>query len=478
VPDRTYDLVVIGSGPVGENVADRAHRGGASVAIVEAERVGGECSFWACIPSKALLRPPQALAAARAVAGSRQAVTGDLDVAAVLGRRDDQVNHYDDSGQVGWLESAGIDLVRGHGRLDGPHRVVVTPPDGGEPIVLGAGAVALCTGTRAAVPPVPGLAEAAPWTSREATAATSVPDRLAVVGGGVVACEMATVFAALGSAVTIVQRGPRVLAGVAPFASDAVAASLRDALGVEVVTSATLGSVERRPDGTVALTLTDRVVEADEVLVATGRRPSTDDLGLETVGLAPGGWIDVDDGLEVTGVDGGWLYAAGDVNHRVLLTHMGKYQARACGDLIAARLAGTADDAEALAPWGRFRATADHTAVPQVIFTMPEVAAVGLTADQARERGLDVVTSQYDIGAVAGAGLHADDYAGRAEVVVDAERRVIVGMTLVGPDVGEMIHAATIAVVGEVPLDRLWHAVPSFPTVSELWLRLLEQLGC
>jgi dihydrolipoamide dehydrogenase len=216
--------------------------------------------------------------------------------------------------------------------------------------------------------------------------------------------------------------------------------------------------------------------------VATGRSPHTDDLGLDTVGLSPGGWLDVDDHLCVTGVEGGWLYAAGDVNHRALLTHMGKYQARACGDAIAARAGGGrgADGGVAdpgWSEWGRFSATADRRAVPQVVFTMPEVAAVGLTAEQARDQGIDVVVGSYDIGAVSGAKLSADGYAGHAEVVVDAARRTIVGMTLVGPGVGEQIHAATIAVVGEVTIDRLWHAVPSFPTVSEVWLRLLEDLG-
>jgi dihydrolipoamide dehydrogenase len=182
----------------------------------------------------------------------------------------------------------------------------------------------------------------------------------------------------------------------------------------------------------------------------------------------------------VTAVDGGWLYAAGDVNHRALLTHMGKYQGRVCGDAIVARAAGASGPGPgdaAWGPWGRLSATADHAAVPQVVFTIPEVAAVGLTAEQARERGLDVTVASYDLADVGGASLWADDYAGRAEAVVDTARRVLVGVTLVGPNVGEMLHAATVAVVGEVPLDRLWHAVPSFPTVSELYLRLLEDFG-
>ena len=233
----------------------------------------------------------------------------------------------------------------------------------------------------------------------------------------------------------------------------------------------------------------------DEVLVATGRRPRTSDLGLETLGLEPGKALTVDDALQVTGVDGGWLFAVGDVSGRTATTHQGKYDARVVGDVIAARFdprssaadspdgatAGDrsldADDERAAAPWSRYRATADVAAVPQVVFTRPEVAWVGLTEEAARKQGLDVRVVGYDLENVAGATVFAEDYAGHAQIVVDDARGVIVGATFVGPEVAELLHAATIAVVGEVPLDRLWHAVPSYPTVSEVWLRLLETAG-
>jgi pyruvate/2-oxoglutarate dehydrogenase complex dihydrolipoamide dehydrogenase (E3) component len=222
-------------------------------------------------------------------------------------------------------------------------------------------------------------------------------------------------------------------------------------------------------NGSVTLTLDDgTTLEAAEVLAATGRAPRTDDIGLESVGLAPGSWLEVDDTMRVTAVDGGWLYASGDVNRLALLTHMGKYQGRICGDAIAARARGKEPEV---------RDRSSKTCIPQVIFTLPEVAAVGLTREQAEAAGHAVRVVEYEIGDVAGARLFADDYTGHAQMVVNEQTKTILGMTLAGPGVGEMIHAATIAVAGQVPLDSLWHAVPSYPTISELWLRLLETYG-
>jgi pyruvate/2-oxoglutarate dehydrogenase complex dihydrolipoamide dehydrogenase (E3) component len=475
----TFDVLVIGAGPVGENAADRAARGGLSVAIVERELVGGECSYWACMPTKALLRSTAALRAARRLPGAREAVTGELDTAAVLDRRDDFASHWKDDGQVSWLQQAGIALYRGQGRISGPRTVEVTAADGDSnsgPVTLTARhAVVVATGTSALVPDVPGLAAAAPWTSREAAGAARAPARLAIIGGGVVAMEMATAYAGLGSAVTVLARDG-VLPTAEPFAGERVTEALQKA-GVSVRLGAEARTVHRDDTATVHITLTDGDrIDADELLVATGRRPNTADLGLEAVGLTPGAWLTVDDSLRVLDADGvpigdGWLYAAGDVNHRVLLTHQGKYQARAVGDTIVARARGTEVDDGA---WGRHAVTADARAVPQVVFTEPEVASVGLTAAAAAEAGMRVRAVDHDLGGVAGAALHADGYEGHARMVVDEDREVIVGFTLVGPDVAELLHAATIAVTAEVPLDRLRHAVPAFPTLSEVWLRLLE----
>ncbi|WP_347814073.1 NAD(P)/FAD-dependent oxidoreductase [Actinomadura sp. 7K507] len=461
VTQETFDVVVIGGGPVGENAAARAVRGGLSVALVEHERYGGECSYWACMPSKALLRPGNALAAARRVPG---VPVGDrLDPGPVFQRRDSFAAHWDDGEQERWVRETGIHPVRGHGSITG--KGVVTVGDR----VLGAEhAVVVCTGSVARLPELPGLADARVWTSREAASASTVPGRLAVLGGGVVGVEMAQAWARLGSRVELIIRGDRPLPAFPEFAGDAVAAGLR-ADGVTVHQGADATEVSR-VDGEVRVGLADgRRVVADELLVATGRRPATDELGMETFGLRPGDRLDVDDSGLVHAVPGGWLYAAGDVTGRAPLTHQGKYAARVVGDVIAARAAGA--DVPA-GPWTAYAATADHHAVPQVVFTDPEVAAVGVTGarrPEHREVEIDL--------AVAGSALHADGYTGRVRIVVDGERDVLVGATFVGQDVAEMVHAATVAIVGEVPLQRLWHAVPVFPSMNEVWLRLLEELG-
>lgn len=464
-----WDLIVIGGGSTGENVADRAVQGGLRTVIVEKELVGGECSYWACMPSKALLRPGQALREARAVPGVAEE-TGTLDVAAVLARRTKFTSDWDDSGQVEWLEGADISLVRGTARLTGELEVTVTHSDGNSRVLKARNAVAIATGSVAKIPDIPGLREAKPWTSRDATSVTEVPDSLTIIGGGVVGCEMATAFSDLGTDVTLISRG-KLLEGMEKFAGDAVVEALREN-GVTVMLDTESRSVSRSSDGVTVTTDSGETITSTEVLAATGRDAGTNGLGLDVVGLVDGDWIDVDDTMRVKGVD--WLYAVGDVNHRVLLTHQDKYQARAAGDVIAARAKGThVDDA----PWGAHVATADHACVPQVVFSSPEVASVGLTAEQAKKNGLRSRTVDTEIGGVAGAALQRDGYEGTARMVVDEDRGVVIGMTFVGPGISELLHAATIAVVGEVPVARLWHAVPAYPTVSEVWLRLLEAYG-
>ncbi|MFI6691219.1 dihydrolipoyl dehydrogenase family protein [Streptomyces sp. NPDC050433] len=466
-----YDVVVLGAGPVGENVADRVRAAGLSTAIVESELVGGECSYWACMPSKALLRPVIARAEARRVPGLSPSVQGPLDVPAVLAHRDTFTSHWNDDGQVAWLDTIGAVLHRGHGRLDGKKRVIVTGPDGGEQVLTARHAVAVCTGSSAVVPDLPGLAGAKPWTSRDATSSPSVPDRLVVVGGGVVGVEMATAYRGFGSDVTMLVRGDGLLPRMEPFVGEMVMKSLTEA-GASVRTGVSVTAVERDGgSGPVTVVLDDgERIEADEILFATGRAPRTGDIGLDTVGLKPGSWLTVDDSCQVAGSD--WLYAVGDVNHRALLTHQGKYQARIAGAAIGAR----ARQVPVLETdrWGAHATTADHAAVPQVVFTDPEAASVGLTLQEAEQAGHRVRAVDYEIGNVAGAGLYADGYRGHARMIVDLDTETLRGVTFVGPGVGELLHSATVAVAGEVPIDRLWHAVPSYPTISEVWLRLLE----
>ncbi|WP_210569798.1 NAD(P)/FAD-dependent oxidoreductase [Streptomyces sp. GESEQ-4] len=466
---NVYDVVVLGAGPVGENVADRTRAAGLATAVVESELVGGECSYWACMPSKALLRPVIAQADARRLPGLRQSVQGPLDTAAVLARRDEFTSHWKDDGQVQWIEGIGADLHRGHGRLTGDREVTVTGPDGEQRVLTARHAVVVATGTRALVPDLPGLADVGPWTSREATSAKAAPGRLIVVGGGVVATEMAAAWQALGSQVTLLVRGKGLLNRMEPFAGELVGDGLTEA-GVDVRTGTSLASVTRENGTVVAVTEAGDRIEGDEILFATGRVPRTDDIGLDRVGLEPGSWLPVDDSLRVTGSD--WLYAVGDVNHRALLTHQGKYQARIAGAAIAARASG--EPLLESEPWGAHAATADHAAVPQVVFTDPEAAAVGLSLAEAEQAGHRVRAVDVELSSVAGAGLYADGYRGRARMVVDLEREILLGVTFVGPGVGELIHSATIAVAGQVPIGRLWHAVPSYPTISEIWLRLLE----
>ncbi|MET0823706.1 MAG: NAD(P)/FAD-dependent oxidoreductase, partial [Solirubrobacterales bacterium] len=443
------------AGPAGEVCAGRAADGGLRVAIVEQELIGGECSFYACMPSKALLRRGELLAEARRVPGVREMVSGELDPETVLARRDEVIHDRDDSGMEPGLSDTGIELSRGRGRLDGERTVLA-----GDARLSAARAVVIATGTTAAIPPIEGLSEARPWTNREATTAERVPGRLLILGGGVVGVELAQAWSSLGSSVVVVEALDRVLANEEPFASEQIAAGLERS-GVELRLGVKATSASRGEAGQVSLGLEGGdELRGDELLVAVGRRPRTGELGLESVGVEGGGYLGVDDRLRVDGSD--WLYAIGDVNGRALLTHMGKYQGRVCADVILGRDA---------------TATAERLGSPRVVFAEPQLGAVGLTLDGASERGIDARAVDVETSANAGASFVGRNAPGTARIVVDTAREVIVGATLVGPEIAESLHAATIAVTAEVPISSLVHAVPSFPTRSELWLKLLEAYG-
>ena len=453
--EQSYDAIVLGAGPAGEVVAGRLADAGWKVAIVEKDLVGGECSYYACMPSKALLRPADVLAEARRIPGVPVDDDSKLDPAAVLARRDAVIHDQDDSGQLPWLEERKIDLFRGAGRFVGEGRIEV-----GDHQPVAARAVIVATGSGAKMPPIDGLDSVRTWNNRDATTAKTVPASMVVLGGGPVGAELAQAWASLGTKVTLVDAGDHLLGRDEPFAGEEVATALRGRFGVDVRIGSEVDSVRAGGAGVLVELEDGGSVEGEELLVAVGRKPHTEDIGLDAIGVEPDehGFIEVDDRMRVGGSDR--LFAIGDVNGRALFTHVGKYQAWVTTENLLGR---------------EVEAVAEGLGSPHITFTDPQVAAVGKTLAEAEEAGIDARVVEVPTDGSPGASFQGKGTGGKSRLVVDRAKDTIVGATFTGFETADFLHAATIAMIAEVPLPRLRHALATYPTRSEVWLKLIEK---
>jgi pyruvate/2-oxoglutarate dehydrogenase complex dihydrolipoamide dehydrogenase (E3) component len=447
MPDR-FDVAILGAGPAGEHAAYALVNAGKNVVLVERELIGGECSNWACIPSKTLLRPTEVREESTRAAGTR---TAELDWPELSRYRDYMTSAGDDSARVKNYDEMGVTVIKGDGRIAGPGHLDV---DGRS---VEADHILISTGSAPVIPPIDGLADAGYWTNREATALKEIPSSVVVIGGGPVGVELAQFLRRFGTEVAIVQGAQRLADREDPRVGDL----LREALekdGIDVRTSAHAQRVVREGDGRVVTLDDGSKLRGQQVLLAVGRRPRATDLGLDALELEPGphGEVPIDERCQVT--DGVW--AAGDCTGTMLFTHLAKYQARVA---VAGML-------------GR-PVAADYRAIPRVIFTDPEVASVGLTESQAREQGRPVACATLDLtSAIARPSTYEQDPRGEMGIVADCEQRILLGAWAVSPLAGEWIHQAVLAIKAQVPIDVLLDTVAQFPSYSEAYLSALQAL--
>ncbi len=442
-----FDAVVIGTGPAGEVAVSRLAKQGLNTALVERELIGGECAYWACIPSKTLLRPPETRFDARRAAGVSDPW---VDWPHVAGYRDYMIRNLDDSGQVTGYEQQGVTVIKGEARIAGPGRVEV----GGR--TLETARIVVATGSDASIPPIDGLGEAGYWTNREATTVKDLPESIVILGGGPVGVELGQLFHRFGVEVTLVEAAQRLISREEPAVGELIADVLREE-GIDVRLDAHAEGV-RVEDGERVVSLGDGgEVRGRELLVATGRTPRVEGLGLENVGVeARRTGIEIDERCRAA--EGVW--AIGDVTGVMPFTHVAMYQGR----VVAADIAGRP-------------AAADYAAIPRVVFSDPEIAAVGLTEQEARERGVDVVTSRVSLpDAIARPWTYEKDPRGVLGLVADRRREVLIGAWAVAPLAGEWIHQAVLAIKTRTPLAILRDTVAQFPTFSEAFLKGVEAL--
>ena len=442
-----YDAVIIGGGPAGEVAVSRLSAQGLRVALVERELVGGECAYWACIPSKVLLRPPETRAEAERTAG---VATPEIDWPQVAAYRDYMIRNLDDAGQVQGYRADGIDVFKGDGRIDGTGRVTVSGQ------TLTAERIVVATGSDARIPPIEGLAEAGYWTNREATTLTDVPESIVILGGGPVGVELGQFMRRFGARVTLVQHGERLIAREEPVVGELIAQTLREE-GIDLRLGARAVGVQRR-DGERVVRLDDgEEVSGRELLVATGRAPRVHGIGLESIGIAPDPvGLKVDERCRAA--EGVW--AIGDATGVLAFTHVGMYQGR----IAAADIAGET-------------VRADYGAIPRVVFSDPEIAAVGVTGRQAREQDVQVCTARVSLAeAIARPWTYAQDPRGELGLIADRERQVLIGAWAVAPLAGEWIHYAALAIKTRTPLSVLRDTVAQFPTFTEAYLKAVERL--